>query len=819
MGCDLSDFKLECIDYSILHGKDRRNEIVWKVLPAPGVAKSPGFIRIVGDKNGLGWIQFVNRNARLQLRHLRMGCSTKTRGGTQAGHHGEGFKLAAVVLRRHDHRHSFQIFSSGRVWKMQWNKGNGTMDCVISAPETLSDATRLKKITPEPDIFKDVCMEIGKLGGQNYKKISVQRMKQTLIYKSMDFSLSKEVIHTSLGDLVCDDVPTGHVYIKGLRLRDSPDDLHFIYNLTKANTDRDRRMLSDSDGGARYFMNLWNEVFERGDEELLEKNGIVPRFAKLLMNHPESMDVKLAEKLLCRSAATKVWKYLVSHREEGQSFFYYRAEDPASLPLIHRYFERVPRELPKGLWNILIRNGLCRTFMDHCRYKFRQSSHAELPDACFAQHMAKALDACFASNTITEGRDKFRIVKTPSVGLDLIYEATDETFMVDVRWFDFVTAHKDHQCERFLRQTEDQLADGIYHTSQAFSCDHAVITLLQSALEEMTKPGTLTEKEFDQAKTAHGSKMRDKIQQMPRGVQARPTEHPGELFVSWEYGESELIARHSTRKLIVTLHCDDTCGHRRGSLLFGQRENKNGNDTLKDDCDYQMERRDLRSGDVVFRGLESEKRYFPTVVSSGEGSFYAVCPPAIAPYGSDAPSSKDVEVEVLVRTAASPPVSSSSEAYSSEADDDAEPVPVATDAAEWFREALGTPRPLLANRGKRVGIAHPDASYAPSESALADLNPEPAFPIVRTDPALTWEQGEQIARERDMPHGFPKDYDIFRAHNLHMEDGFVATLKAGAALKRSRAQSTTDKSRGPTPSKRRRYAMGPPARSGARGLK
>ncbi|TKA33517.1 hypothetical protein B0A49_13768, partial [Cryomyces minteri] len=99
---------------------------------------------------------------------------------------------------------------SGRVWKMQWNKGNGTMDCVISAPETLSDATRLKKITPEPDIFKDVCMEIGKLGGQNYKKISVQRMKQTLIYKSMDFSLSKEVIHTSLGDLVCDDVPTGH---------------------------------------------------------------------------------------------------------------------------------------------------------------------------------------------------------------------------------------------------------------------------------------------------------------------------------------------------------------------------------------------------------------------------------------------------------------------------------------------------------------------------------------------------------------------------------------------------------------------------------
>ncbi|TKA66578.1 hypothetical protein B0A49_06045 [Cryomyces minteri] len=708
MGCDLSDFKLECIDYSILHGKDRRNEIVWKVLPAPGVAKSPGFIRIVGDKNGLGWIQFVNRNARLQLRHLRMGCSTKTRGGTQAGHHGEGFKLAAVVLRRHDHRHSFQIFSSGRVWKMQWNKGNGTMDCVISAPETLSDATRLKKITPEPDIFKDVCMEIGKLGGQNYKKISVQRMKQTLIYKSMDFSLSKEVIHTSLGDLVCDDVPTGHVYIKGLRLRDSPDDLHFIYNLTKANTDRDRRMLSDSDGGARYFMNLWNEVFERGDEELLEKNGIVPRFAKLLMNHPESMDVKLAEKLLCRSAATKVWKYLVSHREEGQSFFYYRAEDPASLPLIHRYFERVPRELPKGLWNILIRNGLCRTFMDHCRYKFRQSSHAELPDACFAQHMAKALDACFASNTITEGRDKFRIVKTPSVGLDLIYEATDETFMVDVRWFDFVTAHKDHQCERFLRQTEDQLADG---------------------------------------------------------------------------------------------------------------ENKNGNDTLKDDCDYQMERRDLRSGDVVFRGLESEKRYFPTVVSSGEGSFYAVCPPAIAPYGSDAPSSKDVEVEVLVRTAASPPVSSSSEAYSSEADDDAEPVPVATDAAEWFREALGTPRPLLANRGKRVGIAHPDASYAPSESALADLNPEPAFPIVRTDPALTWEQGEQIARERDMPHGFPKDYDIFRAHNLHMEDGFVATLKAGAALKRSRAQSTTDKSRGPTPSKRRRYAMGPPARSGARGLK
>jgi hypothetical protein len=58
-----------------------------------------GFIRFRYDDNNEGVLEIVNFNAKLQRWHLGFGGTSKAKATEQAGQHGEGMKLAALIMR------------------------------------------------------------------------------------------------------------------------------------------------------------------------------------------------------------------------------------------------------------------------------------------------------------------------------------------------------------------------------------------------------------------------------------------------------------------------------------------------------------------------------------------------------------------------------------------------------------------------------------------------------------------------------------------------------------------------------------------------
>ena len=80
-----------------------------------------GYIRFNGrkDTKGEGYtgtVEITNRRATLQPRHLEMGGTTKKNRPEQAGAHGEGLKLALLVMMRGEQNHKVRCHSGGFSW-------------------------------------------------------------------------------------------------------------------------------------------------------------------------------------------------------------------------------------------------------------------------------------------------------------------------------------------------------------------------------------------------------------------------------------------------------------------------------------------------------------------------------------------------------------------------------------------------------------------------------------------------------------------------------------------------------------------------------
>lgn len=113
-----NEFKVERVEQTL----GRNTEIVYRVPAAnKSDAKNPkdpkwlGYIRFKG-RDGEGFIDIANCSATLQPKHLDMGGTSKTGDKEQAGAHGEGLKIALLVLMRRPQNHFVRCRSGGFNW-------------------------------------------------------------------------------------------------------------------------------------------------------------------------------------------------------------------------------------------------------------------------------------------------------------------------------------------------------------------------------------------------------------------------------------------------------------------------------------------------------------------------------------------------------------------------------------------------------------------------------------------------------------------------------------------------------------------------------
>lgn len=195
-----------------------------------------------------GSAEFTNFGSNLDYRCLELGHTTKKKDHRLAGGHGEGLKIAALVLCRENHHVKISVNS------FHWHFGfNGLSKanffcCLIPAkvkrePSALSDTGRPAKLSAK--IGEDVSVTIEK--GQKGRPLSTQDFGAWM-RDTIDLHPSSGQIRTPLGDLLLEPMYQGHMYLKGMRVPEPSLDgqaFRFGYNLTQGGVDRDRQRLVD----------------------------------------------------------------------------------------------------------------------------------------------------------------------------------------------------------------------------------------------------------------------------------------------------------------------------------------------------------------------------------------------------------------------------------------------------------------------------------------------------------------------------------------------------------------------------------------------
>lgn len=289
-----------------------------------------GFIRFDKKK---GSVELTNFNAKLTAENLELGDTTKRNKADQAGTHGEGFKVASLVMCRNGHRVQYASNNFHFAFGFRGvNKANfyctlrKAKDNEIQKQQVAYDAGLVagKREILKGFISRDVSVLIGK-PRTNGVKIEVDDFKEWLEV-TVDINAPSEVVHTSCGDLITEQSSAGKMYLKGLLLLDESATgkvCEYGYNLFEGTTNRDRGRLISSRQEARQIYSIWTAAIDQEGEHIVDK------YATLLQKHQNCADVSYAETMVTKDVAERIWANLL--QKAGSDGFYVSESDHADV--------------------------------------------------------------------------------------------------------------------------------------------------------------------------------------------------------------------------------------------------------------------------------------------------------------------------------------------------------------------------------------------------------------------------------------------------------------------------------------------------------
>ena len=278
-----------------------------------------GFIRY---EEKTGTLELVNFEAELPLSSLTMGYTTKHKHAKLAGCHGEGFKLAALVMLRKGY--AVHISASSHYWNFHWGKNDRRqLYCKITAPKehvlkTQRDATVQNRSSREKkaNICADVKFTIGVHRGVG-EKIPLKHIRHW-IKTTLDLYPPAFIIQSSKGRLILDPDYSNMVYLKGLLLERERNSrkFKFGYDLNEGTVSRDREWVRNHELIASNIATIWEEAIEKDEAKTLVE------YVNMHRDASKWADVDLAENHITQTLAQKIWKLLCTENSEGELFYH-----------------------------------------------------------------------------------------------------------------------------------------------------------------------------------------------------------------------------------------------------------------------------------------------------------------------------------------------------------------------------------------------------------------------------------------------------------------------------------------------------------------
>lgn len=325
-------------------------EIVFKAFKRGAdpteVKQCLGFIRFKG-RDRVGTVEITNLKATLQPWHLLIGGTEKRGEEDQAGAHGEGLKLAALVWMRSAQNNHLRCCSGGFNWTFNFTKDRSLVVTLHRINKDGKKARRPPKsaskiFTPELEADRDVQFIIGESRkGRNEKGVEVQRgpiqqtafeswSKAALFLNQLDQE-DTGIISTDYGDLLTAENLRGKIYLKGLLLCEGTKSrsasltgfpLWFGYNFADGHTNRERKSLKNPSEESRAMCQILSSAI-REDPELI--GALVDMFN----SETVYADVACAEKHWSGKIGLLIRDYLL--REEFADRWLYCSEDMSKV--------------------------------------------------------------------------------------------------------------------------------------------------------------------------------------------------------------------------------------------------------------------------------------------------------------------------------------------------------------------------------------------------------------------------------------------------------------------------------------------------------
>jgi hypothetical protein len=464
---------------------DGHIDIIYKASANSGYSADGtlGYIRFEG-RDGVGNVNICNREATLQPWHLDLGATSKADDPCQAGCHGEGMKLAALVLMRDGQNHSLTCRSGGFIWRFNFTKTGRLVVRLERIPAHIlcqenTDTTPLGLLPFAANSKKDVRFLLGEEPGKRERtrdqrgnqvercQIKVDDFKQWVKSSLFLIAQDREIVSTVDGDLLLDPDLRGCLYLKGLLLAESTKrtsasrtsvPLKFGYNFSSGATNRERSLMANANEESERISAIWGRALQLRPELVSELSDMLNSEGKIFADvyHAKrflSYDtVQCLKKHLCRDSSRRLWYYC----DEND-------ETTLRVQQIIRGLGKEPAVLPKKYWDIMWQHALLRTAEEEEKRQFmRRPVLDDIPDTFFSGSVRRILSACLRACPYSLPLSKtFCFVQAGELELDL-YLATEDsnkTPRIHDRWlfYDKATA------ELGLEETSPR-TDVIFHT-------------------------------------------------------------------------------------------------------------------------------------------------------------------------------------------------------------------------------------------------------------------------------------------------------------------------------------------------------------------
>ncbi|VUC24627.1 unnamed protein product [Clonostachys rosea] len=492
----INSFKLDETHFHVVkedRSAGRKSDIIFKAFRASAVDDCLGFIRFWGQ-DGTGTVEITNRNVDLAPKHLDFGHSEKRMDNKQAGTHGEGLKVALLVLLRENHRarcinRNFTWnFNFTTVGKLVARLSRMQREAVTRQKESAKGLKDAGTLPFEVSPYYDIRFFIGERGkGRDGNGESKQREQIKLeVFNGWcnaalflrDIPNQEEtIIKTHHGELILDEAVQGNLYLKGLLLKESTTyvsasisgrPLKYAYNFRHGETNRDRQSVTQSREECRAILNIWNEALQ-------QRPDLIAAFHDMLLStDPEYADVLWAKALMRLELAAKLRDHLFS----DQTKWYYSDKEISEDPRLKKIIQGLGRtgsRLPDAYWTILFDFRLVHTAQKEQEDQFLKSRIAAVPPTKFAESLDKLLRSCI-KGTPGVGHVKIEFVQAGQLHLHTYFGLL--AFKIHERWL-----HREQVVEELGLSSDVPEGDVLFH---------AVQWLIREFIEQMPE-GEFTE--------------------------------------------------------------------------------------------------------------------------------------------------------------------------------------------------------------------------------------------------------------------------------------------------------------------------------------